>query len=55
MKLYFPENYKSYLDLRETERAIKLVKDIFSAGPVVRIKIKPGYCSAFCYERNRDK
>ncbi|MGE4586616.1 MAG: aspartate--ammonia ligase [Mangrovibacterium sp.] len=29
MKLFFPDKYQSHLDLRETERAIKLVKDVF--------------------------
>jgi len=27
MKLYFPENYKAKLDLKQTEKAIKLIKD----------------------------
>jgi aspartate--ammonia ligase len=39
MKLYFPENYKSYLDLRETERAIKLVKDIFQQDLSSELKL----------------
>lgn len=29
MKLYLPENYKSKLDLKQTEKAIKFVKDFF--------------------------
>ncbi|MCL4481546.1 MAG: aspartate--ammonia ligase [Bacteroidetes bacterium] len=29
MKLFFPENYKAKLDLKQTEKAIKLVKDFF--------------------------
>ena len=27
MKLYFPENYKAKLDLKQTEKAIKMIKD----------------------------
>ena len=29
MKLYFPENYKAKLDLKQTEKAIKLIKDFW--------------------------
>ena len=29
MKLFFPENYKPKLDLKQTEKAIKFVKDFF--------------------------
>ena len=29
MKLYFPPNYKSIIDLQQTEKAIKLIKDFF--------------------------
>ncbi|MDD4191595.1 MAG: aspartate--ammonia ligase [Mangrovibacterium sp.] len=39
MKLYFPKNYKSHLDLRETERAIKLVKDIFQQDLSSELKL----------------
>lgn len=39
MKLYFPKNYKSYLDLRETERAIKLVKDVFQQDLSSELKL----------------
>ena len=31
-KLYLPENYKSVLSLRETEEAIKFVRDSFEKG-----------------------
>jgi len=39
MKLYFPENYKSHLDLRQTEKAIKLVKDFFQQDLSSELKL----------------
>jgi aspartate--ammonia ligase len=39
MKLYFPENYKSYLDLKQTEKAIKLVKDFFQQDLASELKL----------------
>lgn len=39
MKLYFPENYKSHLDLKQTEKAIKLVKDFFQQDLSSELKL----------------
>ena len=39
MKLYFPENYKSHLDLKQTEKAIKLVKDFFQQDLASELKL----------------
>ena len=53
-----PTDYKSFLDLRETERAIKLVKDFFERGLAEKlnlqreIKSSKSFCSAFCEKRH---
>jgi aspartate--ammonia ligase len=39
MKLYIPENYKSYLDLKQTEKAIKLIKDFFQQDLSSELKL----------------
>ncbi|PTN09604.1 aspartate--ammonia ligase [Mangrovibacterium marinum] len=39
MKLYFPENYSSPLDLKQTEKAIKLVKDFFQQDLSSELKL----------------
>ena len=39
MKVYFPENYQSQLDLRQTEKAIKLVKDFFQQDLSSELKL----------------
>lgn len=39
MKLYFPENYKSHLDLKQTEKAIKLIKDFFQQDLSSELKL----------------
>ncbi len=39
MKLYFPENYQSHLDLRQTEKAIKQVKDFFQQDLSSELKL----------------
>ncbi|MGQ8335172.1 aspartate--ammonia ligase [Sunxiuqinia sp. A32] len=39
MKLYFPENYHSHLDLKQTEKAIKLVKDFFQQDLSSELKL----------------
>ncbi|MCW0484161.1 aspartate--ammonia ligase [Gaoshiqia sediminis] len=39
MKLYFPEDYKSYLDLKQTEKAIKLIKDFFQQDLSSELKL----------------
>jgi aspartate--ammonia ligase len=40
MKLIIPENYKSSLTLKETERAIKLIKDFFEANLAAELKLR---------------
>ncbi len=39
MKLYIPKNYKSHLDLKQTEKAIKLVKDFFQQDLSSELKL----------------
>ena len=39
MKLYFPKNYESFLDLKQTEKAIKLVKDFFQQDLSSELKL----------------
>ena len=40
MKLYIPSNYKSILTLKETERAIKVVKDFFELNLAAELKLR---------------
>ena len=40
MKLYFPENYKSKLDLKETEKAIKFIKDFFQENLSAELRLR---------------
>jgi aspartate--ammonia ligase len=40
MKLTIPENYKSILSLKETERAIKMVKDFFELNLAAELKLR---------------
>jgi aspartate--ammonia ligase len=40
MKLIFPENYKSKLDLKQTEKAIKLVKDFFQENLSAELRLR---------------
>jgi aspartate--ammonia ligase len=40
MKLYIPPNYKSTLTLKETERAIKMVKDFFESNLASELKLR---------------
>ena len=40
MKLYFPENYKSKLDLKQTEKAIKFVKDFFQESLSAELRLR---------------
>lgn len=40
MKLYIPSNYRSILTLKETERAIKLVKDFFELNLAAELKLR---------------
>ena len=39
MKLFIPDNYQSLLDLRETEQAIKLIKDFFQRDLSTELKL----------------
>ena len=39
MKLYFPENYQSHLGIRQTEKAIKLLKDFFQQDLSSELKL----------------
>ncbi|PID92276.1 MAG: aspartate--ammonia ligase [Bacteroidetes bacterium] len=40
MKLYIPKNYHSVLSLKETERAIKMVKDFFEQNLAAELKLR---------------
>jgi aspartate--ammonia ligase len=40
MKLYLPENYKSKLDLKQTEKAIKFVKDFFQESLSAELRLR---------------
>ena len=40
MKLTIPPNYRSMLSLKETERAIKMVKDFFEANLAAELKLR---------------
>ena len=40
MKLYIPQNYRSSLTLKETERAIKVVKDFFESNLAAELKLR---------------
>lgn len=40
MKLTIPENYKSPLTLKETERAIKMIKDFFELNLATELKLR---------------
>lgn len=40
MKLYFPENYKPKLDLKQTEKAIKFVKDFFQESLSAELRLR---------------
>ena len=40
MNLYFPENYKPILDLKNTEKAIKFVKDFFQENLSAELRLR---------------
>jgi aspartate--ammonia ligase len=40
MKLYIPPNYNSPLSLKETERAIKMIKDFFESNLAAELKLR---------------
>lgn len=40
MKLFFPENYKAKLDLKQTEKAIKLIKDFFQENLASELRLR---------------
>ena len=40
MKLFFPENYKAKLDLKQTEKAIKLIKDFFQENLSSELRLR---------------
>ena len=40
MKLYFPENYKPKLDLKQTEKAIKFIKDFFQENLSAELRLR---------------
>src|SRR5665647_1170825 len=40
MKLYLPENYKSKLDLKQTEKAIKFIKDFFQENLSAELRLR---------------
>ncbi len=40
MKLFFPKNYKSVLDVNQTEQAIKLIKDFFQLNLASELRLR---------------
>lgn len=40
MKLYFPESYKPKLDLKQTEKAIKFIKDFFQESLSAELRLR---------------
>ncbi len=40
MKLFFPENYKPKLDLKQTEKAIKLIKDFYQENLASELRLR---------------
>ncbi|MFW5832388.1 MAG: aspartate--ammonia ligase, partial [Prolixibacteraceae bacterium] len=40
MKLFIPENYKSVLDVNQTEQAIKLIKDFFQENLASELRLR---------------
>jgi aspartate--ammonia ligase len=40
MKLFFPENYKAKLDLKQTEKAIKFIKDFFQENLSSELRLR---------------
>jgi aspartate--ammonia ligase len=40
MQLIIPNNYKSFLSLKETERAIKMIKDFFESNLAAELKLR---------------
>ena len=40
MKLIFPENYKAKLDLKQTEKAIKFIKDFFQENLSAELRLR---------------
>ena len=40
MQLYIPENYRSVLDVAQTEQAIKLVKDFFQQNLASELRLR---------------
>ena len=40
MKLIFPENYKAKLDLKQTEKAIKFIKDLFQENLSAELRLR---------------
>lgn len=40
MKLFIPDNYKSLLDLKQTEKAIKVVKDFFELSLASELRLR---------------
>ncbi len=51
--LIVPNNYKSQLDLNQTEKAIKLVKDTFQQQLSAELEFAQGHCTFVCSERYR--
>ena len=48
MSFFIPEGYAPAIDLRETQKAIKTVKDFFQKEPDKAVKFDQGFGAAFC-------
>lgn len=51
--LILPKQYKSELNLHDTQLAIKTVKDFFQALLAQRLHLITCFCSSFCRPGNR--
>ena len=40
MRLFIPSGYKSALNLKETEKAIKMIKDFFESNLASELKLR---------------
>ncbi len=53
MRLIIPEGYKPLISLKETEKAIEMMKDHFETGLSSDLAPQKGHSTSFCAERNR--
>jgi len=47
-RLIIPPDYHPTLSVRETEAAIKKIKDFFETALAAGVELKQGFCASFC-------